>query len=108
MGPRLSGLLEDIFHRKQLTNDFSLHLHRPTATDPSMAPDGCDGFYVLSPVPNLQGNTNWNSAGDLYRNWIFNVLEQHLLPDLKSYLENSTASLHGCHSARMDTLEGSI
>ena len=54
-----------------------------------MAPDGCDSFYVLSPVPNLQGNTNWNSVGDVYRDRIFDVLEQHLLPGLKSHLEHS-------------------
>ena len=89
MGPRFKGLLEDIFHRKQLADDFSLYLHRPTATDPSMAPDGCDSFYVLSPVPNLQGNTDWNSAGDAYRDRIFDVLEQHLLPGLRSHLDHS-------------------
>ena len=43
----------DIFKRKVLADDFSLYLHRPTATDPSLAPPGCDAFYVLSPVPNL-------------------------------------------------------
>ncbi|MDJ0831033.1 MAG: phytoene desaturase family protein [Desulfobacterales bacterium] len=89
MGPRFKRLLEDIFHRKLLADDFSLYLHRPTATDPSMAPEGCDSFYVLSPVPNLQGNTDWNSAGDAYRDRILDVLEQHLLPGLKSHLAHS-------------------
>ncbi len=54
LGPRYSELLTDIFDRKILASDFSLYLHRPTATDPSLAPDGCDAFYVLSPVPHLQ------------------------------------------------------
>ena len=51
LGPRFRGLLQDIFDRKVLAEDFSLYLHRPTATDPSLAPPGCDAFYVLSPVP---------------------------------------------------------
>ena len=54
MGERYEGLLKDIFNRKILANDFSLYLHRPTATDKSMAPKNCDSFYVLSPVPNLK------------------------------------------------------
>ena len=59
LGPRYRGLLDDIFKRKMLAEDFSLYLHRPTATDPSLAPPGCDAFYVLSPVPNLDGGTDW-------------------------------------------------
>jgi len=55
LGPRYRELLKDIFERKTLAPDFSLYLHRPTATDPSLAPQGCDTFYVLSPVPNLDG-----------------------------------------------------
>ena len=55
MGPRYKALLEDIFERKLLADDFSLYLHRPTATDPSLAPPGHDCWYVLSPVPHLGG-----------------------------------------------------
>jgi phytoene desaturase len=54
LGPRYKGLLDDIFGAR-LAPDFSLYLHRPTATDPGLAPEGMDGFYVLSPVPNLEG-----------------------------------------------------
>ncbi|HCI81200.1 MAG TPA: phytoene desaturase, partial [Ktedonobacter sp.] len=57
MGPRYKGLLDDIFKRKHLSKDFSLYLHRPTATDASLAPEGCDSWYVLSPVPHLGGDT---------------------------------------------------
>ena len=53
MGPRYRELLDDIFTRKTLADDFSLYLHRPTATDPSLAPAGCDSWYVLSPVPQI-------------------------------------------------------
>ena len=62
LGPRYRDLLRDIFKRKVLAEDFSLYLHRPTATDPSLAPAGCDAFYVLSPVPNLEGDTDWTTA----------------------------------------------
>jgi phytoene desaturase len=89
MGPRFKGLLKDIFHRKQLANDFSLYIHRPTATDAAMAPKGCDGFYVLSPVPNLQSRIDWGEVGDGYRDRILDTLEQHLLPDLRRHLVHS-------------------
>jgi phytoene desaturase len=89
MGPRFKGLLNDIFHRKTLASDYSLYIHRPTATDDSMAPDGCDSFYVLSPVPNLQGKTDWNVAGSAYRDEIIKTLEQHMLPNLRSHMVHS-------------------
>jgi phytoene desaturase len=89
LGPRYKDLLRDIFHRKELADDFSLYLHRPTATDPKMAPSGSDSFYVLSPVPNLQGHTDWKSVGDSYRDKILGALEQHLLPGLRRHLVHS-------------------
>ena len=51
MGPRFKELLRDIFDRKLLSDDFSLYIHRPTATDPSFAPDGCDSFLCFMPSP---------------------------------------------------------
>ena len=61
LGPRYRGLLADIFDRKVLAEDASLYLHRPTATDPSLAPPGCDAFYVLAPVPNFAGGQDWQT-----------------------------------------------
>jgi phytoene desaturase len=55
-GPRYRGLLHDIFMRKTLAHDMSVYLHRPSVTDPSVAPEGDDTFYALSPVPNLHGD----------------------------------------------------
>lgn len=82
LGPRYRGLLDDIFHKKVLADDFSLYLHRPTATDPSLAPDGCDGFYVLSPVPHLDAGIDWNQAAEPYRQRIENYLSETVLPGL--------------------------
>jgi phytoene desaturase len=86
VGPRYRELLDDIFERKVLASDFSLYLHRPTATDPSLAPAGCDAFYVLSPVPNLDSGTDWRTAAEPYRARIERHLEQTLLPGLASNL----------------------
>lgn len=86
MGPRYEGLLENIFTDKTLSKDFSLYLHRPTATDPSLAPPGCDSFYVLSPVPHLGGETNWRTAAKPYRDRIMAHLEERYLPDLSRHL----------------------
>jgi phytoene desaturase len=82
LGPRYKELLEDIFDHKVLADDFSLYLHRPTATDPSLAPDGCDGFYVLSPVPNLLGKTDWSTRAASYKKAIQELLERTVLPEL--------------------------
>ncbi|SDT96522.1 phytoene desaturase [Stappia sp. ES.058] len=89
MGPRYDGLLADIFDRKILADDFSLYLHRPSATDPSVAPEGCDTFYVLSPVPNLDGATDWRQAAEPYRARIEAHLERTMLPGLGDALVTS-------------------
>jgi len=89
MGPRYKGLLDDIFQNKVLADDFSLYLHRPTATDPSLAPAGCDTFYVLSPVPNLHGNIDWNEVGPKYRDRILDYLDQRHMPGLKDSITTS-------------------
>ena len=86
LGPRYEGLLADIFGRKVLAKDFSLYLHRPTATDPSLAPPGGDAFYVLSPVPHLGGTTDWASAAGPYRDAIVEYLEARYLPNLRQHI----------------------
>jgi phytoene desaturase len=89
LGPRYEGLLRDIFKRKILAQDFSLYLHRPTATDPSLAPDGCDAFYVLSPVPHLDADVDWTAMAEPYRQRIEQRLSDTLLPDLKNQIVSS-------------------
>jgi len=84
MGERYRELLEDIFHRQKLAEDFSLYLHRPTATDPSFAPAGQDSFYVLCPVPNLQADIDWATEGPRLRDRIVDALERTMLPGLKA------------------------
>jgi phytoene desaturase len=91
LGPRYRELLEDIFDRKILADDFSLYLHRPTATDQSLAPEGCDCWYVLSPVPHLGGDIDWNTAAEPYKQKIFEYLEKHYMPDLRKHI---TTELH--------------
>ncbi len=82
LGPRYEGLLHDIFKRHHLAEDFSLYLHRPTASDPTMAPMGCDTFYALSPVPHLDSGTDWPAFAETYRQAIQMRLERTLLPGL--------------------------
>lgn len=83
-GPRYKELLEDIFRHGNLPDDFSLYLHAPTRTDPSMAPAGCEAFYVLSPVAHL-GNMDidWSVEGPKYAEKILTYLDQRYLPGLK-------------------------
>lgn len=83
-GPRFKGLLDDIFHGKQLAKDFSLYLHAPTVTDRSLAPEGCEAFYVLSPVPHLgQAKIDWETMAQSYGDAILESLEDHL-PGLRA------------------------
>ena len=89
LGPRYKGLLEDIFAHKRLADDFSLYLHRPTATDPSLAPSGCDAFYVLSPVPHLESGTRWAEVAETYRAKISAHLERTVLPELEANIVTS-------------------
>ncbi len=89
LGPRYKALLRDIFTRHHLAEDFSLYLHRPTATDPSLAPDGCDAFYVLSPVPHLDSATDWRVAAEPYRLSIERFLGETILPGLGEQIATS-------------------
>ncbi len=79
---RYKELLADIFNRKVLPADFSMYLHRPTATDPSMAPEGCDCFYVLIPVPNQQSGIDWKKEAGPFRDRVMNWLNEQYLPGL--------------------------
>jgi phytoene desaturase len=89
LGPRYKALLDDIFTRKSLSPDFSLYLHRPTATDPSLAPEGCDAFYVLSPVPHLDADVDWTREAERYRGAIEAHLQRTVLPDLSKHIVSS-------------------
>jgi len=89
LGPRYKELLRDIFSRHVLADDLSLYLHRPTATDPSLAPPGGDAFYVLSPVPHLDSGTDWQAAAEPYRQRIAAHLEATLLPELGRHIVTS-------------------
>lgn len=106
LADRYQGLLDDIFHKKILSPELSLYLHRPTATDKSFAPPDCDAFYVLAPVPNLQGAIDWSITAPKLRQAIIARLESTLLPDLSQHItadfyktpedfQQDYSSLHG-------------
>ena len=89
-GPRYRELLTDIFDRGVLADDFSLYLHAPTVTDPSLAPEGCEAFYVLSPVPHLgKADIDWEVEGPRYRDRIFEYMERRYIPNLRQDLVTS-------------------
>ena len=82
-GDKYKEHLDDIFKHKKLNKDISYYLHRPTATDKSMAPEGHDGFYVLVPVPNNQSDIDWSTEGDKIKNLVIDKMEEVLLPNLR-------------------------
>jgi phytoene desaturase len=89
MGPRYKGLIDDIFENKMLADDMSLYLHRPTASDPSLAPAGCDSFYVLSPVPNQLSGIDWNALAEPYRKRVAKRLDETVLPGFEDHVASS-------------------
>jgi phytoene desaturase len=82
-GESYRELVSDICGAKPLRADFSLYLHAPTVTDPSLAPEGCTGFYVLSPVPNLKQDIDWSTEAEPYADRVLEALERRLLPGLR-------------------------
>ncbi len=105
-GEKYKEHLNDIFNNKKLNSDISYYLHRPTATDKSMAPEGHDCFYVLVPVPNNQSKINWATEGDKIKNLVIDKMEKDLLPDLRKniveekyvtpdYFEQELSTKHG-------------
>jgi phytoene desaturase len=87
-GPRYRELIGEIFKGPDLPEDFSLYLHAPTRTDPSLAPEGCDAFYVLAPVPHLaSADIDWAVEGPRYRDRVLAYLEQHYIPGLTADLD---------------------
>jgi phytoene desaturase len=82
-GNKYKEHLDDIFNKKKLNNDISYYLHRPSATDKSMAPKGNDCFYVLVPVPNNQSGINWKIEGEKMKKLIIDKMEKDLMPNLK-------------------------
>ncbi len=86
-GPRYKALIDEIFHSDTLSEDFSLYLHAPCVTDPSLAPPGCGSYYVLAPVPHLgTARLDWTVEGPRLRERIFAYLEQHYMPGLREQL----------------------
>ena len=98
--------LNKIFDQKILSDDISYYLHRPSATDPSMAPEGHDAFYVLVPVPNNLSGINWSNEGNKFKELVLNKMDKTVLPGIKEnvvsdfyltpdYFANELSTLHG-------------
>ena len=96
LGRRYEGLLDDIFNQQILADDFSLYLHMPSLTDPSIAPEGHENFYVLSPVPHLGSGIDWEQAAKPYRDSVIGYLQENYLPDLEDNIvaEHTIDPLH--------------
>ena len=105
-GPRYEGLLQDIFENQRLAEDFSLYLHRPSASDPSLAPPGCDAFYVLSPIPHLQSGVDWHAQAEPYRKRIEARLEQTVLPGLSREIVTSRVMTPIDFEQRLSSMHG--
>ncbi|MBV9390496.1 MAG: phytoene desaturase [Verrucomicrobia bacterium] len=106
LGQRYRGLLEDIFKHKRLASDFSVYLHAPTRTDPSLAPPGCDTFYVLSPVPNLQGDIDWENIKAGYAESILIALES-VCPNLRQHVVTNRIISPANFEYELDAFAGS-
>ncbi|MFX1536603.1 MAG: phytoene desaturase family protein [Promethearchaeota archaeon] len=82
LGPRYKELLDDIFRKKILADDFSAYLHLPTRSDPDLAPPNCETCYILVPVPHLDADVDWDKEKYAYRDKIMNFLDKNIMPGL--------------------------
>jgi phytoene desaturase len=87
LAERYKGLIDEIFAHKRLPDDFSMYLHVPTATEPSMAPEGCESMYVLIPVPNLKADTDWEEEKQDYADKVLDFLEAWGMDGLRDSME---------------------
>ena len=89
-----------------MPRELGLYLHMPSASDPSIAPDGCESFYVLSLVPNLDGKINWKETLPVYTEKVLSFLEENYLPDLKNNIvvQHSVSPLH--FASRLNSFKG--
>lgn len=86
-GARYRELLREIFGGPNVPEDFSLYLHAPTVTDPSLAPPGGEALYVLAPVPHLQhAPVDWNALREPYGERVLAYLERYALPGLRAHV----------------------
>ncbi len=82
-GPRYKGLLDDIYSNGVLPEDFSIYLHHPTVTDPSMAPEGHSTFYALVPVAHMgKLPINWDEMGPVLEKRVLDEIGRRLVPDI--------------------------
>ncbi len=93
-------LLKNIFKGKKLSDDLCIYMHMPTYSDNTIAPEGCESFYVLSLVPHLDANIDWNEIGPTYNDKILGFLEENYLPDLRNNIiaQHSINPLHFKHT----------
>ena len=106
-GDSYKELLNQIFDKKILNDDISFYLHRPTATDPTMAPDNKDCFYVLVPVPNNLSNINWSEEGERFKKIIIKKLSSTLLPGIEEFIEEDFYITPDYFENELKTLHGS-
>jgi phytoene desaturase len=59
----------------RLMSDPSLLLTSPTASDPSLAPEGRHSYYALFPTPNLDAPIDWREEGPRYLDHVVATLE---------------------------------
>ena len=78
--------LDAIFRSKTLPADPSFHLNNPTITDPSLAPPGHSVLYLLAPMPNLQGNVDWDTAAPIVREKLLAGLEKLVDPEIRRHI----------------------
>lgn len=106
LGPRYKELLDDIFNKLVLADDFSLYLHAPTRSDPDLAPKGHEGFYVLSPVPNNRSGIDWERKQDVYLDKILEFLEASHIPDLRKHLVTKFCVTPDYFEQRLRSIDG--
>src|SRR5690606_38229913 len=75
-----------IFRRFRVPEDPSFYVNVASRTDPGVAPAGCDGVYVLVPVPHRHPSLDWSVEGPRLRAKVFRRLAEIGCEDLERHV----------------------
>ncbi|MBD3407326.1 MAG: phytoene desaturase, partial [Candidatus Lokiarchaeota archaeon] len=106
-GPRYKGLIEDIFKKHIVPEDFSTYLHIPTRNDQSLAPAGSEAMYACTPVTNLEGDVDWEEKKDEFRDHILQTLDETVLPGLLDNLAVTSVFTPADYEREFNSYRGS-
>ncbi len=86
-GKSWSGVFDELINKKTVMSDPSILVTNPSHSDPDLAPNGKQVYYVLFPTPNLDADIDWKTFEPKYRDQVFKSLEERGYSDFANSIE---------------------